>query len=299
MKTITVVSGKGGTGKTSVVSSFAALSNASVLADCDVDAADLHLVLNPEIKRYNPFYGGKVARMNPDTCIECALCQDLCRFGAITQQAGPQPGAPLQYTVDPFVCEGCGVCAWFCPTGSIEMQEEQAGEWYVSDTAYGPMVHAKLGIAAENSGKLVTIVRNFAQGIARAKGYETLIIDGPPGIGCPVIAAVTQADFALVVTEPTLSGRHDLQRIAELSRHFSIPTRVCINKWDLNPDISDEITRWGEETGNRVIGRVRFDEAVTHAQVQRAPLVALTDGGAATDLRSLWERVREEVATPA
>ncbi len=296
MKTITVVSGKGGTGKTSVVSSLAALAKPVVLADCDVDAADLHLVLKPEVKRENTFYGAKIAHIDPDACIDCDLCEGLCRYGAIGYGAEQGHGIASVLRVDPFACEGCGVCAWFCPTQAIKMEEENAGHWFVSETEYGPMVHAKLGIAAENSGKLVTIVRNFAQGIARAREYAMLLIDGPPGIGCPVIAALTQADYALIVTEPTLSGQHDMERIAALAKHFSIPTGICINKWDLNPEISDSITKWGQETGNPVIGRIRFDERTTYAQVAGVPLVDFTTEGAAEDIRQLWDAVRGFVA---
>jgi MinD superfamily P-loop ATPase len=290
MKTITVVSGKGGTGKTSIVASFAALANPTALADCDVDAADLHLILNPDITKRNPFSGAKVANIDQDTCMNCSLCLDICRFDAISLIQNSSYDE--SFVADPVACEGCGVCKWFCPVDAIEMVDEPSGEWYISKTKYGPMVHAKLGIAAENSGRLVTIVRNFAKGIGEANELDYLIIDGSPGIGCPVIASITGTDFALIVTEPTLSGEHDMERIAALTAHFNIPTRVCINKWDLNPEISAKIEAWGEETGNKVIGKVRFDNTVTKAMLAEKPVVEYSSNGISEDINLLWDEVK-------
>ncbi|MDP8208166.1 MAG: ATP-binding protein [Candidatus Electryonea clarkiae] len=288
MKTITIVSGKGGTGKTSIISSFAALASPTALADCDVDAADLHLMLHPDIKKINPFSGAKVAEIDMEKCSSCDLCHDLCRFEAIDI-------VNMSYKVDHIACEGCGVCAWFCPEQAIELVDEPSGEWYISETAYGPMVHAKLGIAAENSGRLVTIVRNFAKGIGETRDIEYMLVDGSPGIGCPVIASITGVDFALIVTEPTLSGQHDMERIAELTAHFDIPTRICINKWDINKEVTKNIEEWGERTGNKIIGKVRFDNIVTEAMVQGIPVVEYSKNGISGDIESLWSRLKKEL----
>ncbi|MDP8206554.1 MAG: ATP-binding protein [Candidatus Electryonea clarkiae] len=288
MKTITIVSGKGGTGKTSIVSSFASLASPTALADCDVDAADLHLVLHPQIKKSNPFSGAKVAEIDMDKCLSCDLCRNLCRFDAIDI-------VNMSYKVDHIACEGCGVCVWFCPEQAIEMVDEPSGEWYISETSYGPMVHAKLGIAAENSGRLVTIVRNFARGIAETRDMEYMFVDGSPGIGCPVIASITGVDFALIVTEPTLSGQHDMERISELTAHFNIPTRVCINKWDINVEITKKIEEWGERTGNKIIGKVRFDNIVTESMVQGLPVVEYSKNGVSEDIELLWSNLQEEL----
>ncbi len=292
MKTITILSGKGGTGKTSIVSSFASLADKTVIADCDVDAADLHLVLNPTVKKTNPFSGAKVAEVVPDKCISCGLCEELCRFDAIKLSTGPLP----VYEVDPIACEGCGVCEWFCPTQAIELKEMPSGEWYISDTEYGPLVHAKLGIAAENSGRLVTVVRNFANGIGVAKELDYLLIDGPPGTGCPVIASLTGVDFVLIVTEPTYSGLHDLERVIKLAAHFGIPARVCINKWDLNEEMSDKIEDFAKTSGTPVIGKVPFDSNITRAQIDRMPVVVFSDDGAATSIRALWTALIKEIS---
>jgi len=292
MKSITVVSGKGGTGKTSIVSSFASLANPAVLADCDVDAADLHLILQPQSTKTNPFSGRQVASIDPDLCLNCGVCQDLCRFDAIKEK---KEGYSETLKVNSVACEGCGVCEKFCPNDAIKLVDEPSGDWFISKTRFGPMVHAKLGIAAENSGRLVTIVRNFAKGIAEANGSDYLIVDGSPGIGCPVIASVTGADFALIVTEPTLSGEHDMERIAALTKHFDIPTRICINKWDLNPEITAKIEKWGEETGNRVIGKVRFDNSFSKAMVEGLPVVEYCSNGVSEDIKNLWEQLKKEV----
>lgn len=291
MKTITIVSGKGGTGKTSIVSSLAALISPVMIADCDVDAPDLHLVLHPEIKKRNPFAGSKTAFIDPERCIQCGECEALCRFDAISQQ--PAPGtADLQFTVDPIACEGCSVCQWFCPTKAIDMVDRQNGEWYVSETEYGPMLHAQLGIAAENSGRLVTLVRNFAKGVAESRNLEYTIVDGPPGIGCSAIASLTGVDFALMVTEPTASGFHDLERLAELIDHFEISSGICINKWDINPEVSKAIERWGIEKGYPVLGKIRFDPAIVQAQVAGLPVVRFSKNGVVSEIEQLWYSIR-------
>ncbi|GAI55778.1 unnamed protein product, partial [marine sediment metagenome] len=192
MKEVVVLSGKGGTGKTSIVGSFAALAESKVLADCDVDAADLHLLLNPSIKEENEFWSGEVAVIDDEKCTQCGLCQDVCRFDAIND-----------FKVDPISCEGCGFCYHICPDEAITMRENLSGQWFISDTKYGPLVHARLGIAQENSGKLVAVVRQRAKQIADKHDFDYIISDGPPGIGCPVISSLSGANVALLVTEPT------------------------------------------------------------------------------------------------
>jgi MinD superfamily P-loop ATPase len=288
MKEIVVISGKGGTGKTSIVASFAALADKKVLADCDVDAADLHLVLNPRIERREDFSGGKKAKIIEDECIACDRCVEECRFEAIKYPVSENGNVP---SVDPIFCEGCGVCFRVCPVEAISFEPAVNGEWYVSSTNYGPMVHARLGMAEGNSGKLVTLIRQEARDIAKREGLEYIIVDGSPGIGCPVIASITGSDLVLVVTEPTLSGQHDLLRVAELTAHFRIPTVVCVNKWDLNPDITEQIEREAEEHGVRAAGRVRYDTAITKAQIVKTSVVEYTGGAVSEDIKSLWRNV--------
>jgi len=288
MKEIVVISGKGGTGKTSIVASFAALAGKKVLADCDVDAADLHLVLNPKIERREDFSGGKKARILEDECIACDRCIEECRFEAITYSRSENGNVP---SVDPIFCEGCGVCVRVCPVEAISFEPAVNGEWYVSSTNYGPMVHARLGMAEGNSGKLVTLIRQEARDIAEREGLEYIIVDGSPGVGCPVIASITGSDLVLVVTEPTLSGQHDLLRVAELTAHFRIPTVVCVNKWDLNPDITEQIEREAEGLGVKAAGRVRYDTAITKAQIVKTSVVEYTGGAVSEDIKSLWRNV--------
>ena len=295
-KELVVISGKGGTGKTSIVPSFAALAENAVLADCDVDAADLHLVLEPEIKRREKFSGGKRARIMSGHCTACGECAELCRFSAISLDGPGNGNAAATYRVDPIACEGCGVCAWFCVERAIEFRPAVNGEWYVSDTRHGPMVHARLGVAEENSGKLVTIVRRQANELAERHGRDLVIIDGSPGIGCPVIASITGADLVLVVTEPTASGLHDLKRVADLTRHFGTPTVVCVNKWDLNPEVTADIQVASREWGVEPAGKVRYDAAVTEAQVRKKAIVEHSEDGCAQDVRDLWATVTRRLS---
>ncbi len=288
MKELTIISGKGGTGKTSIVASFAALASGAVLADCDVDAADLHLVLPPTVRRSVEFSGGSQASIDPQRCTGCGRCAELCRFDAIETDA--ETG---RYRVDPIGCEGCGVCAWFCPADAVTFAPAVNGRWFVSDTRHGPMVHAKLGIAEENSGKLVSTVRAEARRVATDQGRPMVIVDGSPGIGCPVIASITGADLVLIVTEPTLSGLHDLQRVAQLARHFQIPAMVCVNKWDLHPQVAEQIESQAESLHLRFAGRVRYDRAVTDAQLYRRSVVEHQADGCAQDIRGVWQAVRD------
>jgi MinD superfamily P-loop ATPase len=291
MKELVVISGKGGTGKTSLVASFAASAERKVLADCDVDAADLHLVLAPRIEHREAFRGGKVARIRSGHCTACGKCEEVCRFEAVLFD-GPGNGRyERTFRIDPVACEGCGVCAWFCQDEAIEFKETVNGEWFVSETRHGPMVHARLGIGAENSGKLVTLVRTQAKRMAEQRGLDLVIIDGAPGIGCPVIASITGADLALIVTEPTVSGLHDLERVARLVEHFQTPRVVCINKFDINEEMTDRIESWCRDHGIPVIGRIPYDRVFTEAMVHEAAVVEYSGGATAQAIKSIWRGV--------
>jgi len=296
MQELVVISGKGGTGKTSLVASFAVLAENVVLADCDVDAADLHLVLAPTVLREEDFSGGSRAEIDVERCIACGQCEEVCRFGAVSLNGAASELVQKTYCVDPIACEGCGVCAWFCEHNAIEFGPVVNGRWSVSETRCGPMVHARLDPGGENSGKLVTVVRSEAKRIAVEHGLELILVDGSPGIGCPVIASITGADLVLVVTEPTQSGLHDLRRVAELSAHFNIRTLAVINKWDLNPEVCRQIEREAARRGVRVIGRVRYDEAVTRAQVRGLSVVELARGPVVDDVRQTWEGLSEALS---
>ena len=281
MKQLTVISGKGGTGKTSLLASFAELAKLSVTADCDVDAADLHLVLSPKIKAENSFEGGLLASIDLDQCLQCEQCRDLCRFDAISDD----------FKVDSFSCEGCGVCADNCPVQCINLERETAGQWFSSETRFGPMVHARLGIAQENSGKLVALVRDQAKKIAASQGIDLILIDGSPGIGCPVISSITGVDLVLVVTEPTMSGLHDLKRVLQLTNHFKVPAVVCINKHDLNPQMTIEIDKSVKSFGAKVVGHIPFDHNVTRAMVAKKTITEFGDSKAARSAADVWKNL--------
>jgi MinD superfamily P-loop ATPase len=292
VKEIVVISGKGGTGKTSVVASFAALADRPVLADCDVDAADLHLVLSPAVEQQHEFSGGKRARVAKEKCTGCGMCQKLCRFGAITESTSWDEFPKIWYKIDPIACEGCGVCAWFCPEKAIDFSDAVNGSWFISKTRFGPMVHARLGVAEENSGKLVTLVRKNAKEIAGRDGHSCVIIDGSPGLGCPVIASITGASLVLIVAEPTLSGRHDMQRVAQLAKHFGIQTAICVNKADINEQIAEDILGEAKRRGLNLAGTIRYDTSVTKAQIAKAAVVEYSDHGAGKDIQNVWHNVR-------
>ena len=291
MKEIAVISGKGGTGKTSIVASFAALSNDMVLADCDVDAPDLHLLLRPDIKETHDFSGGKLASITTEKCIGCGKCYEVCNFDAVMLNGSANDVAEKTYKIDTISCEGCGVCAHFCPADAIELKEAINGRWFISETRFGPMVHAQLGIGQENSGKLVSLIRKEAKQITIKQNKEMIIVDGSPGIGCPVIASVSGADLVLAVTEPTFSGRHDLDRILALTKHFKIPTVVCINKYTINPKIAKAIEEKALERDLKVVGKIAYDVAVTKAQIAGKSIVEHLSSGLKDQILSLWESV--------
>ncbi|MFC2000940.1 ATP-binding protein [Chloroflexota bacterium] len=280
MKEIVVLSGKGGTGKTSIVGSFAALTKNKVLVDCDVDAADLHLLLQPIVNEKHEFWSGQVAFIDEQKCTQCGLCQDLCRYQAIKD-----------FKVDIASCEGCGLCFHICPAEAIVMKENMAGHWFMSDTRYGTLVHARLGIAQENSGKLVALVRQQARQTAEKEGTDYIVSDGPPGIGCPVISSLSGADLALLVTEPTLSGIHDLERVLGICRHFSVKPLVCINKYDINEDNTRQIETYCTSQGIEVASKIPFNDVVTRAMVQGLPVVEYSESTVSRQIDLLWRSI--------
>ncbi|MFA7230644.1 MAG: ATP-binding protein [Victivallaceae bacterium] len=288
MKELVIISGKGGTGKTSITASFAALAGNAVLADCDVDAADLHLLLKPAIKSRHEFKSGNEAIIRPEKCTNCCVCSEVCRFDAIKTVDG-------KVTIDPFACEGCGVCVWFCPEHAIDFPESVCGEWYESETRSGTMIHARLAPAAENSGKLVAQVRRAAREVAEEQNKKLLLVDGPPGIGCPVIASVTGATAVLIVTEPTVSGEHDLERVLKLTGHFKIPALICVNKWDLNPEVTKRIEDQAEAAGAKVMGRIPYDKIFTDAMIKGQLIVDYPETMAAQNITKIWERICQEM----
>jgi MinD superfamily P-loop ATPase len=290
MKELAIVSGKGGTGKTTVSAAFAALARRKVLADCDVDAANLNLLLDPTPRRLEDFRAMRMPRIDRGLCAECGDCQSWCRFDAIDLDFDEG------YIIDTLACEHCGLCALVCPEMAIVMEDHVCGQWLVSDTRHGTLVHAKLGVGEDNSGKLVTLVRREAKRLAEEEGAVLILNDGPPGIGCPVTAAITGVDLVLAVTEPTPSGIHDLRRVAELCGHFSIPVAVCINKHDINPENSASIRSWCNANGIEVAGEIPFDPAVNRALVARRSVVDVDCGDVSTAVTRLWDAMQTRLA---
>jgi len=285
MKQITVISGKGGTGKTTLAAAFASLADNAVLADCDVDAADLHLILRPEIEMKEDFYGLNVARKDEDKCIDCGRCREHCRFEAIDPE----------FNIIPEKCEGCGVCEYVCPADAIALGERLSGYAYRSKTRFGPMAHARLNTAEEASGKLVTVVRNNARELAEEHSREMVIIDGPPGIGCPVIAAITGVDLILIVTEPTVSGIHDMGRILDVAAHFNVQALVCINKYDINERNTESIVEYCRKADVEVVGKLPYDNVATRAMIAEKTVIEYSDGRFSEDIKKLWQGVLERI----
>jgi MinD superfamily P-loop ATPase len=281
-----VISGKGGTGKTSVVAGFAALAGGAVLADCDVDAADLHLVLDPVVGSPHKFSGRQRAVIDAAACTDCGRCADVCRFAAVL---GAGAG---DYSVDPIACDGCELCLRVCPSDAVHMEPVVNGSWMLSETRFGPLVHARLGVAEDNSGKLVTLVRREAKEAARARGLPLIIVDGSPGIGCPVIASLAGADLVLAVTEPTVSGRHDLDRVLRVVRRFRLPFAVLINKADLNAEMTELITDESTAAGALFVTTVEYDPSVTRAQVEGTDVITY-GGRAAAAVTDAWEAMQQ------
>jgi MinD superfamily P-loop ATPase len=299
MKELAIISGKGGTGKTSIAASFAVLAQNAVMADCDVDAPDLHLILEPGIIRRDDFSGGKRAQIDADRCRACGTCMQVCRFDAISHDGPGNALAQTTFRIDPIACEGCGVCAWFCPEHAVDFKTAVNGEIYLSKTRRGPMVHAKFGVGQGNSGKLVTAVRQAARHYAERHGFKRIITDGSPGVGCPVIASITGSDAVLIVTEPTMSAIHDFERVAGLVAGFRIPAMVCINKWDLNVELTRRIEHEARYLEVSVAGKISYDEAITEAQIAGKAVVEFQENGCATQIRELWNAVDESISARA
>jgi len=281
MKQIVIISGKGGTGKTVLTASFASLAENKVMVDCDVDAADLHLLLHPIVKEKQEFTGGKTANIDLKLCIECGKCIEVCRFDAITDD----------FEVDPIACEGCALCSYICPVEAIAMKDNKSGNWFISETKYGPLVHAKLNIAEENSGKLVAKVRQIAKEIAEQNDMNYIIIDGPPGIGCPVIASLTGVNTAVIVTEPTISGIHDMKRVLEVASHFKIDTKVIVNKYDLNEDKTEGIKSICKEENVDLVGLIPFSREVSESIVKGLPIVEYMENDVSEEITSIWQKI--------
>lgn len=286
MQQIAIVSGKGGTGKTMLTSSFAALADNAVFVDCDVDAANLHILLHPDVQEEHDFVGGSTASVDTAGCTACGKCAEVCRFDAILDG----------FQVDDIACEGCGFCAHVCPESAIQMKSNVCGKWFVSSTKYGCMVHARLGVGEDNSGKLVTKIRKVAEEKSQEHGTPLVLIDGPPGIGCPAIASLSGVDVAVVVTEPTVSGLHDLERVLGLTQQFKTHSYVVINKCDLAPRTTDRIHALCNSRGIQVLGEVPFSVSVARSLVQTLPHVEATDDEAAMAMRTIWERIMSAVA---
>ena len=285
MREYVIISGKGGTGKTTLTASLAAIWKNKVIADCDVDAADLHLLLDPDIKKKNDFKSGVEAVIDRDICTSCGKCLEVCKYNAISPD----------YVVNKIDCEGCAVCYFFCPDNAITLKECHCGEWYISETRFGPFVHARLGIAEENSGKLVSLIRRQAKLLAEKRGLDTILVDGSPGIGCPVISSITGASLVVIVTEPTVSGVHDMERVLGVVKHFQIPSVVVINKSDLNDEMSRQIKIKSEELGSTVIGHIPYDSIVTDAMVQGKTVVEFSDGPLTAEIKKIGEKILEFV----
>jgi MinD superfamily P-loop ATPase len=281
MKELTVISGKGGTGKTSLTAAFASLVKNAVFADCDVDAADLHLILKPEVKKTIDFQGLQIASIDNAICIDCKKCYESCRFHAIDETI----------TLRKESCEGCGVCAYVCPVDAITMVERYSGYAYLSDTRFGPLAHATLRTAEEASGKLVTMVRNIASGVAKEKNKDFVIIDGPPGIGCPVIASITGVDLVVIVTEPTLSAIHDLERVLGVAQHFYIPAVVCINKSTINPENTSMIEQYCKKNSIPLVGTLPYDTIITQAMIHEQSIIEFSDGILSQRIHEMWNKI--------
>lgn len=300
MKQLVILSGKGGTGKTTVAAALAHLGSqelSMVLADADVDAANLELVLEPTKREEHDFRSGKRAVIDAELCTACGVCETVCRFGAIIPPGQTPFG--YAYQVEGLSCEGCAACFYQCPEDAIHMEEQRAGQWFRSDTRFGPLFHAHLFAGQENSGKLVTLVKKQGRQLASEMGAKLLLVDGPPGIGCPVISAISGADMVLLVGEPTVSGEHDLERVLSTAEHFGVPAMAAINKADLNVKRSNDVVAFCNERGVELVGRIPYDTTVTQAMVQGQPVTAYTDGPVAKALREVWERVKARLALDA
>ncbi len=287
MKEIVILSGKGGTGKTSICASFSTLKQHMVVADCDVDAANLYLILQPENYKEEKYISGSEAVIDYDICINCGKCARYCRFGAISFVED-------KVEISGTTCEGCKLCSRICPVEAISMLPSEDSRWYAGDYRNGSMIHARLAPGEENSGKLVSVVREQARQLAKEKEVDLVLLDGPPGTGCPVISSVTGVDKAIIVTEPTKSGFHDLKRIVSLTRSFNIKTLVLINKFDLNTGVSDEIERWCNSEDISFLGKLPFDRRMVESMVQCKSMVEYApDSEISKEIKLIFNKVIE------
>jgi MinD superfamily P-loop ATPase len=284
MREILIISGKGGTGKTSITGAFSHLAGNHVVCDLDVDAPDLHLLLQPKIEQSHEFWSGHTARIAQARCTQCGECKQLCRFDAIQIDAS-------HFRVNPMKCEGCKVCVALCPAEAVDFEPDHCGDWYVSHTRFGPMLHAHLFPAQENSGRLVALIRKEARKVAVATNSHLILSDGPPGIGCPVISAFSGTHMAVIVTEPTPSGIHDLERIEALCNHFSIPAAVIINKWNLAPSLSEAISRHCQDMHIPVVARLPHDPAFTHAMLKGQTVTEYGGNALTSVLEEAWKQI--------
>jgi MinD superfamily P-loop ATPase len=286
LKQIAVLSGKGGTGKTTITAAMAVIMENSLFADCDVDAPDLHLLLQPEILERRDFSGMKIASIDPEACTQCGACEENCRFGAITKD----------FQVNKMKCEGCSVCHLVCPSEAVIMSLRDSGELYISRTRVGTMVHARLNIAEEASGKLVSQVRSIAKERADKEERDFVLIDGPPGVGCPVIATLGNVNLALIITEPTVSGLHDLERVVGVARFFKIPVGICVNKFDVNQENTKKIEDYCTEEGIPLFGTIPYDPIMTKAMIEGKTVVEYSDGEVSQQIRAMWERIKKRIS---
>jgi len=293
MKQFVILSGKGGAGKTSLTAALAHLAATDpdpvslVIIDADVDAANLELVLAPNVLYQEEFWGGQIATIDAETCEQCGICKQVCRFDAIFEYDGG-------YSIDPIACEGCATCFFQCPSGAVTMSDQRAGTWFHSESRFGPLIHAALQPAQENSGKLIAKIRQHARTLAVEGGYDLILIDGPPGIGCPVISAVTGADLALIVAEPSMAGMHDMRRALQTTKHFGIQSLVCVNKSDLYPKGTAEIETYCCEHQVEMVGQIPFDAAITMAMMQGEPVTRYRpDASASHAISTVWDCVKE------
>jgi MinD superfamily P-loop ATPase len=290
MHEVVIISGKGGTGKTSLTAAFAHLARNKVICDLDVDAPDLHLLLDPRHEKEVEFWAGNEARIEEEKCQQCGLCKEMCRYGAVVEHADGR------YSIDSLRCEGCKVCVTFCPDTAIEFPEKHCGQWFVSTTRFGPMVHARLFPGEENSGRLVALLKQQAKELAERQGLDLILSDGAPGIGCPVISSLSGTHLAVLVTEPTPSGRHDLKRVAALCEHFRIPTVVIINKFDLNLEETASIESDCQEKNYPVIAHLPHDPVITEAMVRKCAVTELAGTDLGKNIQQAWLEIEQRIA---
>ena len=286
MREILIISGKGGTGKTSLTAAFAHISGSKIICDLDVDTPDLHLLLQPDHEKEVEFHAGNEAKIDPAGCVSCGICEDMCRYNAIYQENET-------FVVDPIRCEGCKVCVTFCPEQTISFPEKHCGTWYVSSTRFGIMVHAQLFPGEENSGRLVSLLKNEAKKLAKEKNIDYILSDGAPGIGCPVISSLSGTNFVVLVTEPTPSGRHDLERVAALCKYFRLRAGVIVNKADLNVDETENIEQFCREKEYPLLAKLPHDSLVTEAMIKGVAVTELGESAIGTEIRQAWQQIEK------